>query len=58
MSDLVIQIVDDEACPHCGAGWPNRPKVADDKGWWWRCYTEGCDVGYYLPETGEVELRS
>ena len=64
---ITIKIVNDEACPHCGAFWgnpdktldfPNRSKVADDDGvWWWRCYNPACDVGYYEPETGCVELR-
>jgi hypothetical protein len=52
-----IRIVDEEPCPYCGAGFPNRPKVGDEEGWWWRCYTETCPVGYYLPEKKLVELR-
>jgi hypothetical protein len=52
-----IRIVDEEPCPYCGAGFPNRPKVGDEEGWWWRCYTENCPVGYYLPEKRLVELR-
>jgi hypothetical protein len=31
--------------------------VHDKKGWWWRCYTEGCVVRYYEPERMLVELR-
>lgn len=54
--ELKITVVEDEECPHCGGGWPNRPKVCDSQGWWWRCYTAWCPVAYWLPETGEVEV--
>jgi hypothetical protein len=61
---MEIEVVPDEACPDCGAYWghptlnfPNRPKVQDGQWWWWRCYNPACLVGYYCPETGEVELK-
>jgi hypothetical protein len=44
-------------CPYCGAIFPNRPKVHDGEGWWWRCYTEDCVVRYYEPERMLVEVR-
>lgn len=58
-----IEIVEDEACPDCGAFWgsstldfPNRPKVALSDGiWWWKCYNPACTVAYYEPATGAVE---
>lgn len=60
-----IIVVDDEACPQCGAVWghtnpaldfPNRPKVGDENGvWWWRCYNPGCAVNYYDPDSGRTE---
>ena len=53
-----IRIVKDQPCPYCGSKFPNRPKVHDEKGWWWRCYTEDCVVGYYQPEHMLVELRT
>ncbi len=56
---FTINVVDDEACPSCGAYWgnpdesldfANRPKYADANGvWWWRCYNPACSRGYYLP---------
>jgi hypothetical protein len=51
-----IRIVKDRPCPYCGSKFPNRPKVHDEKGWWWRCYTEDCPVGYYQPEEYYVWL--
>jgi DNA-binding Lrp family transcriptional regulator len=48
----------DQPCPYRGAIFPNRPKVHDKKGWWWRCYTEDCVVRYYQPEHMLVELRT
>jgi hypothetical protein len=55
---VCIRIVDNEVCPKCRAGYPNRPKVGDSQGkWWWKCYNKNCNVSYYLPETGEVELE-
>lgn len=53
-----IEIVDDENCPRCngGAEFYNRPKVHDGANWWWKCYNPACEVGYYCPDTGEVEL--
>jgi DNA-binding Lrp family transcriptional regulator len=48
----------DQLCPYCGAIFPNRPKVHDGEGWWWRCYTEDCVVRYYEPERMLVELRT
>ena len=62
MPDFTIEIVDDEACPVCGAFWghedealnfPNRTKVHDEDGWWWRCYNPKCPVDYYNPDNGE-----
>jgi hypothetical protein len=47
-----ITVVNDEACPRCGAFWgnpnpeldfPNRPKVDND----WKCYNPNCTCGYY-----------
>ena len=58
--EITITVVPDEACPGCGGGYPNRPKVADEAGlWWWRCYTPyaQCRVGYYQPETSGVEYK-
>jgi hypothetical protein len=52
-----IRIVKDQPCPNCGSKFPNRPKVHDGEGWWWRCYTEDCVVRYYQPERMLVELR-
>jgi len=52
-----IRIVKDQPCPFCGSKFPNRPKVHDGEGWWWRCYTEDCIVRYYEPERMLVELR-
>jgi len=52
-----IRIVKDQPCPFCGSKFPNRPKVHDGEGWWWRCYTEDCVVRYYQPEYMLVELR-
>ena len=52
MNAMDIKIVDDEACPGCGAFWghpdpsldfPNRPKVDND----FKCYNPDCEVGYY-----------
>jgi hypothetical protein len=49
---MKLRIVDDQACPKCGAywghpkkalDWPNRIKVDDD----WRCYNPKCDVAFY-----------
>lgn len=61
MSDFEIVIVDDQACPGCGAYWgnpdpaldfPNRVKVDTH----WKCYNPECEVGYY--EDGEIiELK-
>jgi len=53
-----IRIVKDRPCPYCGSKFPNRPKVHDKEGWWWRCYTEDCPVGYHQPEHMLVELRT
>jgi hypothetical protein len=53
-----IKIVKDRPCPYCGSKFPNRPKVHDGEGWWWRCYTEDCPVGYYQREHMLVELRT
>ena len=59
MEKAVIQIVKDEPCPYCGARWghpdpelnyPNRPKIGDGGGWWWRCYNPRCPVRYYNPK--------
>ncbi len=56
---ITIEVVPESTCPTCGGGdeFFNRPKVALEDGiWWWRCYNPACPVGYYEPETGEVEL--
>jgi hypothetical protein len=53
-----IRIVKDQPCPYCGTKFPNRPKVHDGEGWWWRCYTEDCIVQYYLPERRVAILRT
>lgn len=51
-----VNVVDGNPCPECGAGHPNRPKVGDKNGdWWWKCYNPDCNVGMYLPRTGETE---
>jgi hypothetical protein len=52
-----IRIVKERPCPYCGSKFPNRPKVHDGEGWWWRCYTEDCVVRYYQPEHMLVKLR-
>ncbi len=51
-------IVDDDNCPGCGG--EGSPKVGDEFGnWWWKCFSsyQICKVGYWLPETGEVEYK-
>lgn len=62
MSDFEIIIVDDEACPRCGAfashpdealRFPNRPKVDN----YWKCYNPACEVGYYDPDSDFIELK-
>jgi hypothetical protein len=55
---LKIEVVVEQPCPYCGAIFPNRPKVHDGEGWWWRCYTEDCAVQYYLPERRVATLRT
>jgi hypothetical protein len=55
---IKIKVVEEQPCPYCGAIFPNRPKVHDKKGWWWRCYTEDYPVGYHQPEHMLVELRT
>jgi hypothetical protein len=52
-----IRIVEDQPCPYCGSKFPNRPKVHDGEGWWWRCYTEDCIVYYYQPEKRVAIIR-
>jgi hypothetical protein len=54
---LKLIIVPDEPCPVCGWVWPNRPKICDEEGWWWRCYNPQCPVGYYNPEKRLLELK-
>ena len=54
---IEIEVVEEQPCPYCGAIFPNRIKVHDGEGWWWRCYTEDCVVRYYQPERMLVELR-
>lgn len=64
---MEIKIVSDQPCPKCGSYWgnpnknldfPNRPKTCDHlERWWWKCYNPDCKVGYYLPKTGEIELK-
>jgi hypothetical protein len=51
------RIVKDQPCPFCGSKFPNRPKVHDGEGWWWRCYTEDCIVQYYQPEKRVAIIR-
>jgi hypothetical protein len=64
VSDLTFKVVPDEylACPRCGAYWghpdkaldfPNRYKVDD----WAKCFNPNCQVGYYQPSTGQVEMK-
>jgi hypothetical protein len=55
---IKIMVVEEQPCPYCGSTFPNRAKVHDEKGWWWRCYTEDCPVRYYQPEYMLVELRT
>lgn len=67
MRKIRIKVVDDQACPVCGAiaGHPlerlnfqNRPKVCDEKGvWWWRCYNPDCICDYYDPNSGRWETK-
>ena len=66
-SGIVIKVVSDEPCPVCGAMWGhedksldfcNRPKVADEHGWWWKCYNESCPCAYYNPEAGVFETTN
>jgi hypothetical protein len=54
---LKIEVVEEQPCPYCGSKFPNRPKVHDGEGWWWRCYMEDCVVRYYQPEYMLVKLR-
>jgi hypothetical protein len=67
-NELKITIVPDEACPGCGAYWkspnldsgdpldfPNRIKVTDEQGDWWRCYNPHCTVAYYNPTANLIE---
>ena len=67
-----ITIVDDQACPRCGAYWghpdptldfPNRIKVDND----WKCYNPNCTCAYYrdgrvledkLSPEAEAEMRA
>lgn len=62
VEQVEFEVVDDEygQCPECGAYWghededlnyPNREKV--DR--YWKCYNPDCKVGYYHPETGDIE---
>ena len=62
---IEIYVVKDQPCPYCGAYWgnpnkeldfPNRIKVTDEQGNWWKCYNPKCPVSYYNPEIKEVEL--
>jgi len=53
-----IRIVKEQPCPYCSSKFPNRPKIHDGEGWWWRCYTEDCVVQYYLPEGRVAILRT
>ena len=62
---LTLRIVDDQACPECGAIWghkdealnfPNRPKITGaDNVTWWKCCNPECRVQYYEPKSGEIE---
>lgn len=49
---ITITLVPEGKCPECGGGdeFFNRPKVADENGWWWRCYNPLCSTKYYQPE--------
>ena len=54
--NIQIEVVPESLCPTCGGGdeFFNRPKVgASDGTWWWKCYNQACDTGYYNPDTGE-----
>ena len=55
---MEIRIVEDQPCPFCGAKFPNRPKVCDRFGWWWKCYNPDCPVLYYNPSVGLVEMET
>lgn len=57
MNEIAVTVVPDESCPGCGV--TGSPKVCDEKGWWWKCPTPhgGCEVGYWLPSTGETEPK-
>ena len=55
---MEIRIVPEAKCPYCGQGFPNRPKVHDEYGWWWKCYNEDCPVLYYNPSVGLVEVET
>ena len=66
MNEIKIVIVKEEKCPYCGAYWghpnkqldyPNRPKIADEYGWWWKCYNPKCPVAFYNPEKQLVEIK-
>jgi len=52
-----IRIVKNQPCPYCGSKFPNRSKIHDREGWWWRCYTKECLVQYYLPEKRVAIIR-
>jgi hypothetical protein len=54
---LKIEVIEEQPCPYCGSKFPNRPKVHDGEGWWWRCYKEYCVVRCYRPEYMLVKLR-
>jgi hypothetical protein len=56
--EITIKLVADEPCPVCGWTTPNRPKVYDEWGWWWRCYNPDCPVVYYNPTKRLLDIKS
>jgi hypothetical protein len=56
MSELRIEVVDDELCPVCGG--PGSPKVGNADGTWsWKCLTPSCRLGFWVPGTDFREWR-
>jgi hypothetical protein len=54
---FTIVVVPDQGCPRCGTN--GSPKVTDaENRCWWKCLGPDCTVGYWLPETGEIEERA
>jgi hypothetical protein len=53
---ITVNVVAPEACPHCHE--EGRPKIWDAQNvCWWKCYNPACNVGFYQPESGRVELK-